>query len=278
LAFTMVAAKRYGKRVVVIDRPNPIGGERIEGPSLEESCRSFCGLYPCPVRHGLTIGELAQMFNAGFSDGDYSLGPIECDLHIEQMSDWQRSMQFEDTLLPWVPPSPNMPTVEAARIYPGGCLFEATNISEGRGTTKPFEFFGAPYIDGYDWAAATCDEDLPLEGAILRPVHFIPKFSKWADKHCGGVQLHITDQTTFQPVRWCLALIAAAKRLYPDLFNWRQGSYEFVRDVPAIDLLFGSNRFRKAVDTRASLEPIGKELAAAESRFAEARTPFLLYA
>lgn len=277
LAFTMLAAARLGKRVVVIDRPNPIGGELIEGTPLTDTCRSFCGLYPIASRHGLTIGELALMFQRGFAGLTFSVAEIPCQLEVIQMQGWKRNMDFRETGLPWVLPSPNMPTLEAALTYPGSCLFEGTNISEGRGTTKPFEFFGAPYIDGHAWRDQTMQEGLELEGAALRPISFIPQISKWAGKTCNGVQLHVTDPAKFRPVRWSLAMICAAAKLYSEHFNWRQQSYEFVKDIPAIDLLYGSNNFRRIVETKKSIEPLLPEIEEFEQHFSKARKEYLLY-
>jgi uncharacterized protein YbbC (DUF1343 family) len=277
LAFTMMAAEKNEKKVVVIDRPNPIDGLSIEGTPLNDSCRSFCGLYPLPNRHGLTMGELAMMYKRGYKGPDYALAPVDCDLEVIKMDGWSREMFFTDTGLPWVQPSPNMPTLDTALVYPGMCLFEGTNLSEGRGTTKPFELLGAPFIDGHDWAEETQKQNLELEGAVLRPLGFVPKFSKFGNKHCGGLQLHITDAKTFQSYRWALALIAAAASLYPDKFNWRQETYEFVKDTPAIDLLYGSNNLRKVVETKKDIATLNSDLEKCEADFLEKREDYFLY-
>ena len=186
-------------------------------------------------------------------------------------------MLFGDTGLPWVQPSPNMPNVITALIYPGMCLFEGTSVSEGRGTTKPFEILGAPYIDGYDWATETMKQPLDLQGAALRPLTFVPKFQKWADRNCGGVQIHVTDPEAFNPYRWGLALICAASALYPERFGWRQESYEFVSDTPAIDLLYGSNNFRRIVETKKDSSSILGEVSAFEEHFNSIKPDLHLY-
>ncbi|MCB0346035.1 MAG: DUF1343 domain-containing protein [Bdellovibrionales bacterium] len=279
LAFCMLAASRLNKKVVVLDRPNPIDGVTIEGTPLTDTCRSFCGLYPVANRHGLTIGEIANMFQRGVDGLTFSVGTIPCDLEIIKMEGWKREMNFLDTGLPWVLPSPNMPTLEAALTYPGTCFFEGTNISEGRGTTRPFTFFGAPYIDGHDWREQILQEsaELGLAGAALRPISFIPHLSKWSDKTCGGVELHVNDPVAFKPIRWTLAMICAAAKLYPENFGWRQQTYEFVKEHPAIDLLYGSNNLRRSVETKKSVQPLLEEMKEFENHWAKARKEYLLY-
>ena len=249
MAFAMRTAAAVEVKVFVLDRPNPINGLDFSGSSLQRACRSFCGLLPVPQRHGLTIGEAAWLYNRGFGAGDSKLEPINCELEIIEMEGWNRELFFDETSLPWVMPSPNMPTLDTALVYPGACLFEATNLSEGRGTTKPFEIIGAPFISGKAWADAALQQEVELLGAVLRPVEFEPQFHKWAKTTCGGVQIHVVDRVVFDPFRWGLALIASAKELYPREFAWRSDVYEFVRDVPAIDLLFGSPRLRELLDS-----------------------------
>lgn len=276
LGYAMSVCRDARVKVIVLDRPNPVGGEQVEGVGLAARCRSFCGYAPVANRHGLTLGELAQIMNDGFGEGDCAIPSINCDLIIVPVEGWERRQYFDQTGLPWVMPSPNMPSLETALVYPGTCLFEATNMSEGRGTTRPFELVGAPFIDGPAWAKQTMEET-ELEGAALRPVDFIPQFGKWHHKACHGVQIHVTDREKFKPFRWGLALINAAARHYPTEFAWRDQPYEFVANVPAIDLLFGNHEFRKAIDTRTPLAKIIAQLVDFEKNYAEARKSFLLY-
>lgn len=277
LAFCMLAASRLGKKVVVLDRPNPINGVTTEGTPLTDSCRSFCGLYPISNRHGLTIGEIALMFERGVDGSTFSVGTIPCELEVIKMEGWKREMHFDVTGLPWVLPSPNMPTLEAALTYPGTCLFEGTNISEGRGTTRPFTFFGAPYIDGHAWRDQIMQEEIELSGASLRPISFIPQLSKWAGRTCEGVELHISDPNSFRPLRWTLAMISAAAKLYPENFGWRQQTYEFVKDTPAIDLLYGSNNLRKVIETKKTILPLLPEMEEFEAHWNKVREEYFLY-
>jgi uncharacterized protein YbbC (DUF1343 family) len=277
LAFCMKACGANGTRLVVVDRPNPINGLTLEGNKLQAKCRSFCGYAPVPARHGLTIGELAKLMHQGFEVGSTSIPQIDCELDVICLEGWNRGDYFSQTKLPWVLPSPNMPTLETAVVYPGACLFEATNISEGRGTTKPFEFVGAPYIDGFEWARAVHDLGIGLDGVKLRPLSFVPHYSKHQGKLCYGVQIHVTDRSLFKPIRLCLALIYAAKALYPKDFSWRHEAYEFVDKVPAIDLLHGSNSFRHAVEAQSPLQPVIEKMSKFETNYAAKREEYLLY-
>lgn len=275
MALALGAAARAKVAVVVLDRPNPLGGLAIEGGTVKASCESFVGLGAVPVRHGLTIGEVARLVAAGMPWGAPRFAtPLDCELSVLPMRGWRRSMTFAETGLPWVMPSPNMPTPETALVYPGQCLFEGTNLSEGRGTTRPFEIVGAPFLDGYAWAAAV--EALRLPGVRLRPLSFRPTFHKFGGQSCGGVQLHVTDREAFQPYRAGVALIAAARRLAPDRFAWRREPYEFVADPPAIDLLTGGPEVRQAIDRRADFEEIAAGFVAFEREFAERRRPALI--
>ena len=276
MAFAMRTCGELGVRVIVLDRPNPINGVSIEGAPLIRSCRSFCGYTPIPNRHGLTLGELARLYQAGFGTGDDRQAAISCDLEVITCDGWARESYFSDTGLPWVLPSPNIPNLESAMIYPGGCLFEGTNLSEGRGTTKPFEFVGAPFIRSEEWRDAALQQGLALHGVKLRPISFLPKFEKWAGQECYGLQIHITDHESFQPFRLALALIYSARRLYPTEFSWRTTPYEFVTDVPAIDLLYGTPQFRIAADSGSSLVELEHELLKVETSFATARRDFIL--
>jgi uncharacterized protein YbbC (DUF1343 family) len=279
MALAMQAAARAGVAVVVLDRPNPLGGVAMEGGTVEPACESFVGLGAVPVRHGMTAGELAQLVRAGLPWGGARFArAIDCDLTVVAMRGWRRAMAFEDTGLPWVMPSPNMPTVDTAFVYPGQCLVEGTNLSEARGTTRPFELVGAPFLDGHRLEMRLAPLDLP--GVRFRPVSFLPMFHKFAGRSCGGVQLHVTDRGRFQPYRASLALLAAARLEAPADFRWRTETYEFVSDPPAIDLLTGSAHARRAIDGGA---PLGETIAALfaafasfEGEFAERRRPHLL--
>jgi uncharacterized protein YbbC (DUF1343 family) len=277
MIYSMEVAAKSDTKVLVLDRPNPINGTTIEGGPLDVSCRSFCGHLDTPNRHGLTLGELAQMAQAGFGLGQNATQQIDCDLEVVPCTGWKRSEYLDSSNLPWVYPSPNMPTIETAVIYPGSCLFEATELSEGRGTTRPLEQFGAPFVNGKQWAKACLEEKITLQGAILRPISFVPKFQKHANTVCAGLQIHVVDRSSFQPLRWCLALIAAAYRLYPSDFAWRKQAFEFEDRVPAIDLLFGSSVFRKTLERGDSLEGISEILSHNEKEFENHRQAFLLY-
>jgi uncharacterized protein YbbC (DUF1343 family) len=275
MALALGAAARSQVAVVVLDRPNPLGGVAIEGGSVQERCASFVGLGAVPVRHGLTIGEVARLVAAGMPWGGKRFAqPLDCDLTVVAAKGWRRSMMFADTGLPWVMPSPNMPTPDTALVYPGQCLFEATNLSEGRGTTRPFEIVGAPFLDGHAWAAALAESK--TAGLRLRPIVFRPTFHKFARQACGGVQLHVTDAATFRPYRAGVALIAAARKLGGDEFRWRSEPYEFVADPPAIDLLTGSDEVRKAIEAGAAPRDVEALFVPFERAFAELRQPALL--
>jgi uncharacterized protein YbbC (DUF1343 family) len=235
------ACAAAGIETLVLDRPNPLGGLRVEGaPQTPELC-SFVGLRPVPVRHGLTIAEIVRD-----AARDEKLGG----LNVITMQGWSRSMYFDETGLPWVYPSPNMPTVETAVVYPGGCLLEATRASEGRGTTRPFEVFGAPWIDGF--ALAKAMERDGGEGFRARPLTFLPTFQKHAKSMCGGVQVHVTDRARFEPYRAYLAALRAMRPMRG--FEWRSETYEFVDEHPAIDLLTGDANVREAIETNASVD------------------------
>ncbi len=238
LYLCMEACAALGKRLVVLDRPNPLGGQAVEGNVLDPQFTSFVGLAPIPMRHGLTIGELALFFRHWRS--------WDLDLDVVWMKGWRRAMDFEATGLPWVLPSPNMPTVETAFVYPGGCLLEGTNISEGRGTTRPFEIFGAPWIDPDTLVGLLRDWGLP--GLRWRPLVFEPTFHKHAGEACGGVQVHVTDRRTFDPVLAYSAAIAAIRELWPGRFAWKQPPYEYERTKLPIDILAGGTVWREMVE------------------------------
>lgn len=248
MAACMEACAEFKKEFIVLDRPNPLNGTDIEGPLLQKGFESFVGRYPIPVRHGMTIGELAVFFNEEFNIG--------CNLHVVKMKEWKRESFFDETGLPWVLPSPNMPTPDTALVYPGSCLMEATNLSEGRGTTRPFETIGAPFIDSHQFSNQL--DLLKLPGVIFRPVYFKPGFQKWAGKVCGGLQIHVTDRRIFKPFLTGVAMIKTVIDLYPNDFAWRDKPYEFVTDIPAIDLLSGSPTLRHQLEAHAPLDEIKK--------------------
>ncbi|EKD41257.1 MAG: hypothetical protein ACD_73C00789G0001 [uncultured bacterium] len=267
MAFCLEVCAKQKKKVIVLDRPNPINGLTLEGPLLQKGFESFVGVYPIPIRHGMTIGELALYFNEEFSLG--------CDLKIIPMQGWQRKMYFEDTGLPWVYPSPNMPTIDTALVYPGQCLIEATELSEGRGTTKPFELTGAPYINPWDLAEKL--NALKLPGIIFRPTFFTPTFHKWAGLDCGGVFLHVTNRALFKPVLTTIQLIKTIHDLYPHDFKWREKPYEFVSDIPAIDLLWGGPQLREMIAGKLSLKKVCTSNETGWVKFLKKREKYLLY-
>jgi len=267
MALAMEACAKAGVRFVVLDRPNPLGGERVEGNLVEPGFRSFVGLYPLPNRHGMTVGELARLLNAEERFG--------CDLAVVPCLGWSRKMRWADTGLAFVPPSPNMPTPDTAQVYPGMCLLEGTNLSEGRGTCRPFEQFGAPYLDAADIVSALERHRLP--GLALRPVHFVPTWDKHRGAGCSGAFLHVTDPEVFASVRTGLAVVAEARKRGGREFQWRAEAYEFVTDVPAFDLLCGSARVRVAMEQGAEFEDVAALLDGAEAAFLERRRPHLLY-
>ncbi len=270
MGYVMEAAAARGLRVMVLDRPNPLGGraQDVEGPSLDAGFLSFVGAYPMPIRHGLTMAEYARWVG--------HLRGLDLNLEFVLMTGWQRGMDFDATGLPWVMPSPNMPTLDTAFVYPGQCLLEGTNLSEGRGTTRPFELCGAPWLDGVAWAQYA--RDMMGSGVVLRPTYFKPMFQKWGGARCGGVQMHVTDRRTFRPVQAAVALIRSAMKLEPANFAWRTEAYEYVSDRLAIDLLFGSEKPRRMLEEGATVEDVTRSFADAEQDFRETRSPLLLYA
>jgi uncharacterized protein YbbC (DUF1343 family) len=267
MVLAMRAAAAAGKAFVVLDRPNPIGGDLVEGGAIAPGYDSFVGLVSCPNRHGLTAGEIARWRAAEEH--------LDLDLTVVPMAGWRRAMSFDQTGLPWVMPSPNMPTVDTALVYPGMCLVEGSELSEGRGTTRPFELAGAPFVDGHALAAALSAERLP--GLRCRPCTFTPMFQKHARTACGGIQLHVTDRAAFRPYRTGVAFLAACRRLGGDAFAWRTRAYEFVDRIPAIDLLCGGPEIREGIDQGAALDDLAATWTEAERAFVEARRPHLLY-
>ncbi len=264
----MEAAARAGLRFFVLDRPNPIGGVAVEGPSLRPGFESFCGLHDLAPRHGMTVGELAELFRA-------ERGLDRLELTVVGCRGWRRAAPFRETALPWVFPSPNMPTPETALVYPGMCLLEGTNLSEGRGTARPFEVFGAPWLDPDRLVAALAAERLP--GVRFRPVSFVPTFDKHRGERCQGAELFVFDREAFRPFLAGLACVAAARALAPSEFRWRTEPYEFVEGVLAFDLLCGSSREREGVERGARPRELARAWAPEERAFARRRKRYLRY-
>jgi len=267
LALCLRAGKKYGKTCVVLDRPNPINGVAMEGPVLDTRFSSFVGLYPLPIRHGMTMGEIALYLNREFKIG--------CDLTVVPLEGWQREMWFDETFLPWVMPSPNMPTLATAIVYPGMCLLEGTNISEGRGTTRPFEIFGKPGADPYEIVKRLTQEDLP--GVRFRPLYFQPTFQKYYGELCGGAQAHVTDRNSFLPVLTGVAVISAFYQMAPESFSWKQPPYEYEEEKLPIDVLAGTDELRTQIEQGYSLQGIARTWKKKLDLFGEARKPYLLY-
>jgi uncharacterized protein YbbC (DUF1343 family) len=263
-ALMLVACAARGVETIVLDRPNPLGGEVLEGRSQRPGYRSFVGLYDVPVRHAMTVGELCQLVRA--REG---LDPAA--LRVVPMEGWTRAMFFDHTGLPWVLPSPNMPTLDTAIVYPGGCLVEGTNLSEGRGTTRPFEIWGGPGVHGGRLAEA-----LSFDGAALRPLSFEPTFQKHARRTCGGVQVHVTDRARFRSYDAYLRMLAEVAA-HDESFGFRTETYEYVSDRPAIDLLTGGAEFREAVRGGRVEPELVRWLTEPEPEFTALRAPHLLY-
>ncbi len=266
LAHVMEACAAAGLPVLVLDRPNPIGGTRVEGPLLQPGYESFIGLYPLPLRHGLTIGEIARWLAVEQR--------LEVELDVVAMTGWHRET-FDRTGLPWVMPSPNMPTLETAEVYPGMVLFEGTTLSEGRGTTRPFEIVGGPEIDGHAWAEALHAGGLP--GVRFRPLWFEPTFQKHAGTVCGGVQLHVTAREAFEPILTAAVMLSTARHLFGDTMSWLDPPYEYVHDRLPIDILAGSPDFRDGVAAGRSAEGWRTAWQAGLAQFATSRARCLAY-
>lgn len=276
MALCLQAAAAAGVAVVVLDRPNPIGGRDVEGGYIEHGFESFVGLGSMPVRHGLTIGEIAKLVRAGLPwGGERFAKAIDCEVEVIAMRGWARADHFDATGLPWVLPSPNMPTPETALVYPGMCLLEGTNISEGRGTTRPFEIFGAPFLDGYRLAESLANDRLP--GVAFRPLSFRPTFHKFAGQVCGGVQLHVTSRADFRPYRTGVAILRALRNLAGTALVWRTEKYEFVSDRPAIDLLTGGEQIRAGINAGLSLAELQETWQGGEDDFRDRRMGCLIY-
>ena len=246
LAYCMEVARDCEKKVLVLDRPNPVSGQAVEGNCLSLDCSSFVGRYPIPMRHGLTIGEIAILFN-----NYYGIG---CDLEVIPMKGWERHMFFSDTGIPWIAPSPNLPTPSSAVVYPGQVIWEGTNMSEGRGTTQPFELFGAPFLNPDTILSWLTDDD--VRGIVLRETVFEPTSNKWQGIRCRGFQIHVTDPASYQPYRTSLKLLQAILAHYRDAFFWKQPPYEYEYERLPIDLIIGSSEIRKRIESLESIDHI----------------------
>jgi uncharacterized protein YbbC (DUF1343 family) len=270
--YTMALAMKVAGQVkvpfYVLDRPNPLGGVLVEGNLVGKGYESFVGLYPVPNRHGMTAGELARFFNDTQGFG--------CELTVVPCEGLRRDMSWAETGLPFISPSPNMPTPDTALVYPGMCLGEGTNVSEGRGTCRPFEQFGAPWVDTDALLARLGKEELP--GVAFRPVGFTPTFDKYKGESCNGLFIHVTDARAFQPLRTGIAIFQALHDVGPGKFGWRADAYEFVEDVPAFDLLCGTDQVRRGIEAGWPLERLLEGFSAQARTFTEQRRPYLLYA
>ena len=267
LANSMIACSKFGKKMIVLDRPNPIGGIEVEGNTLEKGHESFVGQYPIPMRHGLTVGELAKLFNREFG--------INCELEVVSMDGWDREYFYDETDAPWVMPSPNMPTVDTTIVFPGTVFFEGTQVSEGRGTTRPFEIVGAPYIIAKEYADALASLKLP--GISFRPINFLPTFQKHMGATCGGVFVHIADRKIFEPVMTGLAMVKTIVDLYPSEFKWKNPPYEYVFDRNPFDVIAGTDKIRNLIENDNSMEDIKLSWQEDVKDFKKLREKYLLY-
>ncbi len=267
LNLCMEACAEAGKKLMVLDRPNPVNGLQVEGDLLQPDYRSFVGLQPIPMRHGMTVGELALMFNREFGVG--------CDLTVIPMDGWSRRLWFDETGLPYVPPSPNLPTLDSVIVYPGMVLVEGTMLSEGRGTTRPFEFIGAPFIKPREFSERL--NELALPGVKFRPAFFEPTFQKCAGKMCGGVQVHVMDRSIYEPYLTGVILISTAKKLYPDGFVWRNPPYEYEYRKLPIEILCGGRGVVDLMEKGAAPVDFRVYWQADIERFTARRKAYLLY-
>jgi uncharacterized protein YbbC (DUF1343 family) len=267
MANCLKAARRHGVKVIVCDRPNPIGGTQVEGPVLVPGFESFVGMFPIPMRHGMTIGEIARLFNEHFGIG--------ADLEVVTMDGWTRQMYWDETGLTWIMSSPNIPTFDTTLVYPGGVLFEGTNVSEGRGTTRPFELVGAPWVVAERFADAMNRRELP--GVFFRPVVFEPTFHKHAHTACAGCQVHVRDRQTFRPVESGVALIESFRAVDPSQFGWKRPPYEYEYEKMPIDCLAGSSALREQIDAGAAATDIAASWRQPIDAFLKVRGKFLIY-
>ena len=267
LANCMSACTQNQVQVTVLDRPNPINGTDVEGPVMQPAFASFVGLYPLPARHGMTVGEVGNYLQRDHIQG--------CDYSVVELTGWQRDMFFQGIGLPWVAPSPNMPTADTALVYPGMCLLEGTNLSEGRGTTRPFETFGAPWLDGRELSKRL--NDLALPGVSFRPTTFEPTFQKHAGKVCEGCFIHVRDRKAFHPVLTAIAVITASREMGNGKFEWRQPPYEYEYERLPFDILAGNDWLRQAIEQSTMLDSFQARLADEVSAFEGARKSSLIY-
>lgn len=267
MSYCLEAAKKFGKKVLILDRPNPINGITVEGNCLSTQLTSFVGRYPIPMRHGLTIGELSLLFN-----DHYRIG---CDLEIIPMKGWKRTMYFPETGLPWIPPSPNLPTPVSAMVYPGQVLLEGTNISEGRGTTQPFELFGAPFLDT-EKILSTLDAN-KMPGITLRQTAFEPTSNKWKGICCEGFQIHINDPVQYVPYITTLRLIQAVLFHHRDRFEWKPPPYEYEFHQLPIDLIIGDREIRERLERLDQIDDIAESWKGDLDLFIARRQKFCLY-
>lgn len=267
MANCMRAAKKFGRKVIACDRPNPIGGTEVEGVVLDPAFASFVGQFPIATRHGMTMCELGQLFNEAFGIG--------CDFETVTMNGWDRELWYDETDGPWVLPSPNMPTLDSASVFPGSVHLEGTQMSEGRGTTRPFELIGAPYIDADGYADALAELELP--GVAFRSCVFLPTFQKHGGKACGGIQIHVVDRGAFKPTVTGIAVVKTAYDMYPDDFKWKDPPYEYEYDRNPFDLIAGTSKVREAIERGESLNSIRDSWDAPLREFIELRNRFILY-
>ncbi|MEC5422925.1 DUF1343 domain-containing protein [Virgibacillus sp. C22-A2] len=264
MAYAMEAAQENDIEIIVLDRPNPLGGHKVEGPVLDPDYASFVGNYPIPLRHGMTVGELAKLFNNEFDIG--------ADLTVVEMNGWKRNMYYDDTDLEFVLPSPNMPTLDTALVYPGAALIEGTNLSEGRGTSKPFELLGAPFVNSTELAAALNEIDLP--GVIFRAASFTPSFSKHAGTLSNGVQIHVTNKKSYKPVETGLHIVKTLHDMYPEDFEFRA---ENSAGVSFFDNLIGNGWIREAIENGEAVEDMEKQWKDGLKDFQKVRKDYLVY-
>jgi uncharacterized protein YbbC (DUF1343 family) len=268
ISYCLEAAAENNIKVVILDRPNPVSGSEIEGNVLEMEYSSFVGRYPIPMRHGLTCGEFALFINSEFN--------INADLEIIKMQDYDRKMYYEDTRLPWILPSPNLPTAESSYVYPGQVIFEGTNISEGRGTARPFEFFGAPYIEPLKLKDFLLKK-YNLNGVYLREITFQPTSNKWMEKPCKGFQIHITDKKIYKPYFLSLCILQGISVLFEKDFKLTRPPYEFEYEKTPLDLILGSRNLRKKIIEDSDLYKVEKDYQIETEKYKKRIKPYLLY-